>query len=186
MKQHLALYGNTGIVRGYCYKCRRYSLVVGGLLQCCDRRVEAAPADIKRMSDPEGRRRKLRVNERDEILQAQNYRCLYCDVSLNGYVFYRGQQRRVRETWDHMVPYDHTLNNHASNFAATCQFCNAWKSNLIFKSVDEVRIYVTAKWEVEREAERQLRGMRGEIRETTMVAEVLQTELSVSSLEPDA
>jgi hypothetical protein len=186
MKQHLALYGNTGIPRGYCYKCSRHALIVGGLLQCCDRPVETAPTKLRRMSDPEGRRRTPKLNERNEILQSQNYRCLYCDVSLDGYVFYRGQERRVRTTWDHMVPYSHTFNNHAGNFAATCQFCNAWKSSLIFKSVDEVRIYVAQKWETEREAESRLRGMREEVRTETPLAEVLHADVSVSSLEPSA
>jgi hypothetical protein len=135
------------------------------------------------MSDPEGRRRRLKTSERNEILEAQNYRCLYCDISLDGYVFYRGQERRVKLTWDHMVPYSHTLNNHARNFAATCQFCNSWKSSLIFKSVDEVRLYVAAKWEAQREAERKVPGVQPTIREAEVLAEVLQPQVPISLVE---
>lgn len=186
MKQHLAIYGNTKIVRGYCYRCSRYALVVGGLLQCCDRQVEAEPTKIRRMSQPEAVRRTPSASAKRQILESQDYRCLYCDVSLDGYVFYRSEMRRVRTTWDHMMPYAHSLNNHDVNFAATCQFCNAWKSSLIFKTVEEVRIYVAAKWEAERKSKEDMRRVRNEVRAKTMVAEVLQTDMSVSSVESSA
>ena len=185
MKQHLALYGNTGITRGHCYKCGRYALVIGGELQCCGRLVKAVPSTLKRMSDPEGRRRRPAKEARREILESQDYRCLYCDASFDGYVFYGGQERRVRITWDHVVPYAHTANNHAVNFAASCQFCNSWKSSLIFKTVDEVRIYVATKWENERKAEGELRALRPEVREAAPLAEVLQSQVSVSVVEQD-
>lgn len=151
MRQHLALYGNIQLVRAVCYECGRYALVVDNEFQCCGLSVEAAPTQVKRMSQPEAHRRWPSGKHRREILVAQNYRCLYCDVSLDGYVHYRGELRKVRLTWDHMAPYSYTLNNHPENFAASCQFCNAWKSSLIFKTVDEVRIYVEAKWQTERE-----------------------------------
>lgn len=163
MRQHLALYGNTQIVRAHCYQCKRFALVVDDILQCCDRRIEASPTKVRRMSTPEERRRLPAKAQRERILEAQGYRCLYCDVSLNGYVTYHDKIKKVRLTWDHMAPYTYTLDNHAENFAATCQFCNAWKSSLIFKTVDEVRIYVATKWEAERESESELRGMRNEV-----------------------
>lgn len=153
MKQHLAVYGNTKIVRGHCYKCNRYALVVDRLLQCCDREIDPQPTKIKRMSQPEAMRRQPSANAKREILERQDHRCLYCDVAFDGYTHYHGDMKRVRITWDHMMPYTHTLDNHANNFAATCQFCNAWKSSLIFKTVEEVRIYVASKWEQERKTE---------------------------------
>lgn len=157
MKQHLAVYGNTRIVRAHCYACGRYALVVDEEMQCCGRKVQTAPTKIRRISEPEAKRRNLSKAEREYILAQQEYKCLYCDVLLDGYVHYHGEIKKVRITWDHMAPYTYTLDNHAENFAATCQFCNAWKSSLIFKTVDEVRIYVEAKWQAERERAPNLR-----------------------------
>lgn len=184
VKQHLAVYGNVQIVRADCYACGHYALVIDGELQCCGRRVEAEPVQIKRMSQPEAHRRHPSARHKREILEAQNYRCLYCDVLLDGYVFYRGELRKVRLTWDHMAPYSYTLNNHAENFAATCQFCNAWKSSLIFKTVDEVRIYVETKWQSEgRNSARELRELQKEISCQAEVAEVLQPAMPVQKVE---
>lgn len=183
MKQHLAVYGNIHIVRADCYVCGRYALVVDGELQCCGRLIETEPSEIKRMSEPEARRRTPSAAHKKEILEAQNYRCLYCDVSLDGYVFYHGELRKVHLNWDHMAPYVYTLNNHAENFAATCQFCNAWKSSLIFKTVDEVRIYVEAKWEAGGRPARQLRKLQSTVSGETEVAEILQPTVPVPIVE---
>lgn len=149
LKSHLALYGNTGIIRAYCQSCQRWAFVIDDTLQCCMTLTEAAPKKIVRESEPEARRRKPSVKEQTRILEAQNHRCLYCDVSLAGYVIYHGELKKVKLTWDHMTPYAYCLDNHHENFAATCQFCNSWKSSLVFKTVEEVRVYVAVKWEEE-------------------------------------
>lgn len=186
MRQHLAIYGNVQIIRADCYACGRYALVIDGALQCCGRLVETEPVEIKRMSQPEARRRTPNAAHKKEILEAQNYRCLYCDISLDGYAVYRSQLRRVQLTWDHMAPYAYTLNNHPENFAATCQFCNAWKSSLIFRTVDEVRIYVEAKWRAEGNSTSHLQEQRLQdaVPEETRLAEVLQPAVPVPKLEP--
>lgn len=185
MKQHLAIYGNTQIVRADCWICGRYSFVVDGEIQCCGRPVDVDPAEIQRVSEPETRRRRPSAAHQREILQAQDYRCLYCNVTLDGYVTYHGELQQVRLTWDHMAPYAYTLNNHPENFAATCQFCNAWKSSLIFKTVDEVRIYVEAKWRAEGNQESRLReqGLQCPVSTEAKVAKVLQQAMPVPRVE---
>lgn len=157
--------------------------MVDGELQCCGRPVEVEPVEIQRISQPEARRRTPDAARKREILLAQDYRCLYCNVSLDGYVSYHGQLRQVRLTWDHMAPYAYTLNNHPENFAATCQFCNAWKSSLIFKTVDEVRIYVEAKWRAEGATTSQLRKLQDEISDEAKMAKVLQPAMPVPKVE---
>ena len=116
MKQHLALYGNVQIVRAYCYKCGRHALVVDEHLQCCDRRIETTPAKTRRMSQPEQKRRRLKQNEKDYILNAQEHKCLYCDASFDGYVEYHGELRKVKITWDHMAPYTYNAKQPCGEF----------------------------------------------------------------------
>jgi hypothetical protein len=184
MKQHLAVYGNVPMVRAHCYRCKRFSLVVDDELLCCGRLIEVEPLKIERISQPEARRRKPNAAQRQKILEAQNYCCLYCDVSLDGYVFYRKQVRKIKITWDHMTPYAYSRDNHHENFAATCQFCNAWKSSLIFKTVEEVRAYVALKWQAEGKAVKDLRRnqMPEEVRAAPELAKVLQPAMPISSL----
>lgn len=163
LKSHLALYGNTGLVRMYCKSCQRWAFVIDDALQCCMTLVETKPEKIVRESQPEAKRRIPSMKERTRILEAQNHRCLYCDVSLAGYVIYRSELKKVKLTWDHMTPYAYSLNNHHENFAATCQFCNAWKSSLVFKTVEEVRVYVALKWEEEGRKTKVVSGVPDEV-----------------------
>lgn len=185
MKQHLAIYGNVLMARAHCWKCKRFSLVVDGEIQCCGRQIETNPEEVLQISQPESRRRRLSAVHRREILQTQNYKCLYCGISLiDSYAFYHGQVRKVRVNWDHMAPYTYTLNNHKENYAATCQFCNSWKSSLIFKTVDEVRAYVEAKWQGEGKGAKDLcrSEVSNKVRAAPLLAKVLQPAVPVSGM----
>lgn len=174
------------MVRVYCESCRRHALVVQDVKQCCGERADENPGRIKRMSEPESRRRLPGMADRQVILESQNFRCLYCDVAFDGYVYFRGQFKKVKLNWDHMAPYAYSMDNKHQNFAAACQFCNSWKGGLIFKTVDEVRIYVAAKWEKERGEGRELRerGVLDAVPSKTEMAEVLQSEMPVPRLGP--
>lgn len=152
MRAHLAIYGTVQMVRAWCGVCKRQALVVDNQIQCCGREAQRTPVSVKRISEPESRRKKPSTKHSKLILETQNYRCLYCDIDLlNGWAWYHKKLCKVRLTWDHQAPYTYTLDNRPENFAASCQFCNAWKAAHIFKTVDEVRIYVTEKWDRERQ-----------------------------------
>lgn len=113
MKSELVIYGTIQMIRVYCYSCRRKCLVVDGIKQCCDQLSNAPPPQIvKRESEPEAKRRTPSKAKKDEILAAQNYCCLYCDIRLDGsYVHMKGEIVKVRLNWDHMTPYCYSLNN---------------------------------------------------------------------------
>lgn len=179
---HLALYGNVKVGRVFCVSCQRHAFVVKGEKQCCGEEVDGEPSRTRRMSEPEGRRHRLTAHQKTVILKSQRYRCLYCDVPLDGYVSYRGDIVKVKVTWDHMAPYSHTLNNRPENFAATCQFCNSWKANLIFKTVDEVRIYVAEKWQRERNHAQGVPRMPNPVSTEETVATLLRFKMPISCM----
>ncbi len=133
---HVALYGNVRIPRSYCKPCGRYALVLDGVKQCCDTRAEPEATGVRRISEPANQRRKPSETDQRAILQAQGGRCLYCD---------RGFGQGVALVWDHRTPWAYAANNKASNFAAACRPCNAWKSDHIFQTVDEARVYIAGK-----------------------------------------
>ena len=151
---HLAVYGNVKILRGFCGRCERMALIRDDEFLCCGDLVliDDSPKREKRMSDAVRRRKPLKLSVRKACLIEQDYRCLYCEQSFGGIVWLRGKQITLRVNWDHQVPFSFGHDNREENFAAACQVCNAWKSSLIFQSVDEVKIYVHQKWEQNRKA----------------------------------
>lgn len=105
MKQELAIYGRVYVVRGRCSACKRIAFIIDSEFQCCGRKVRVNPTSVRRVCEApneHSRQPGLRVQHR--ILASQNYLCLYCDISLLGTVVYRGKLRRVKVTWDHIVP----------------------------------------------------------------------------------
>ena len=136
---HLAIYGNTNLVRVYCGTCKGWTLVVDGLRGCCGREEAHQPTTFQRMVEPQYIRRRPPLEARKRILAEQGDACLYCDRIFGSF---NEKGKRICLRWDHLVPWSHTMNNRTDNFIAACQFCNAKKSNLIFQTVDEVRANV--------------------------------------------
>lgn len=164
---HLALYGNVGIPRVFCQQCQQTALVIKGIKQCCDRPDTEELKGIERIIEPEGYRKGSPPKAQQKgILQAQGYRCLYCDRRLGSTAWYKGRYIVLRLHWDHVIPYEYNQNNETSNFVAACHVCNHWKSDFVFNSLEEIQIYVTEKWQrVETNVGKNLPGMRYDISE---------------------
>lgn len=147
---HLAIYGNQKIPRVYCRHCLSYALVVENKLQCCGRTYAWDIRGTKRMSSPEFKRRLPGKKEREVILQRQEDRCLYCEQQFGDYVIYHGNLRKLQIHWDHQVPFSYSQDNGGQNFVAACSFCNQWKHDCIFPTLDAARVFLSNKWENER------------------------------------
>lgn len=146
-KSHLAIYGNTSFVREYCTSCHGFSLVVDGKLSCCDRETVFTPKKSKRMSLAESYRKKPSRKAQKELLEKFAYCCAYCERAFGSNFVAKNKLVILRLHWDHKVPYAYSQNNHDVNFLPSCHKCNGWKSSLIFREIDDVRVYVSAKWE---------------------------------------
>ena len=172
----LALYGNISLPRGRCPACRRTVLIVNGHLACCDAPVSAVEIlKSQRMSHPAEQRVPISRAEAKRILEEQSNSCLYCQRAFGSKFLRRGQMVRLRLEWDHMVPWCHSMNNRASNYAAACHVCNQTKGDKCFATVDEVSAWVERKWaQIENEADRNLRGLRKEVRRITFGASLLR------------
>lgn len=146
---HVALYGNVGILRGFCPYCKRTAFILDELWSCCDRPCGdiGRVTETKRESQPEQKRGKPSKKRQEEVLRLQNYRCLYCDQVFGSVITYKGKLRILKCVWDHQVPYTYNQDSRDGNFVAACQPCNSWKSGKLFQTVEEVQIYVQAKWE---------------------------------------
>ena len=147
VKPHVALYGNVGLVRAKCPECHRVALVVHGRFQCCDADYDRVPKDYVRVVSPEFARKGPSVSAKRELLDLQDHSCAWCERRFGSWVTTVRGQRQIAIRWDHVLPHAFSQNNFDSNFVAACQFCNAWKSDLMFSTDTEVRLYVARKWE---------------------------------------
>lgn len=142
---HIACYGNTSLVRGYCPDCKRFAFVLDGRIQCCDDKVETTLKHVSRISTCPTIRTAPSRSERWQILREQDYRCGYCGFRF-GTCLWHGRRKYVLSvTWDHWVPFSYSQNNHAANFVAACQICNRLKGSIIFKDFDEARYQLETK-----------------------------------------
>lgn len=141
----IALFGNIAIERKYCKECDTNALVVKGRLQCCGALVESKPTKFVRESAPEQRRRTPPKKDKDRILRQQEDQCFYCGARFGSIRSRHGDPFVIKINWDHQLPYAMSQNNYAYNFVAACQVCNGIKSDRIFQTIDEAKIYLTAK-----------------------------------------
>lgn len=143
---HIALYGNVVIKRTFCRACNSWALIIDGVRVCCDRPVATKPSKIKRIVEPIQERKQPLKKEMEDILTAQDNCCLYCDRSFNSMIWLKNRPRIVKVVWDHKEPWVYGFNNQASNFVASCSWCNGWKGSRMFTSLEEIRVHVAAKW----------------------------------------
>ena len=143
----LAVYGNVQIPRIFCHRCQRWALILKGVRQCCEDKTEVTITKRKRISQTYGLRKRPRKKDRERLLREFHDACAYCERTFNRFVHYHGKLDRTKLTRDHQVPWIYSQDNRGQNFLPACQFCNAWKSSFVFKTLEEVKIYVGQKWE---------------------------------------
>lgn len=138
----MTLYGSVYLPRAKCYKCKSYSIVIDGIIQCCYVQAKQSADNYQVMVEPEEKRRCLGKKDKEEKLAEQEWRCYYCDMNLYGSVMRNGRRIRLKIEWDHFVPFDYSRNNSKENFVASCQICNVIKSDLFFETSDKARSHI--------------------------------------------
>jgi hypothetical protein len=145
-QDHIALYGNVRIPKSWCSSCRSWAFVLDGELACCGRDYKPKPKHFRRVTSPPDERRPLGRDEKEAILRVQDYSCFYCERRFGSIAYLSGKERVIKIQWDHLVPFSFSQNNQAGNIAAACQFCNNWKRDLVFNSLEEAQVFLNAKW----------------------------------------
>lgn len=141
-------YGTVMIRREFCPSCQAETFVFDGKLDCCGREADLSQDVIFiQVSEPERRRKLPPLSWRKMILEIQEYRCHYCGQEFGRKVYYKRREHILRYCWEHREAYIYSFNNRPENFVAACQFCNGWKSSILFESDDEIRMYVKEKWQ---------------------------------------
>jgi len=146
LPDHIAQYGGAKVIRSWCPECKVYSFVQDKQRGCCRAEYDPNPVQYERMTIG-GPRQRLSTAERNAILYSQDNRCFYCDKRFGSIVYLNYRRFVLTINWDHVVPYSYSADSTVRNIVAACRFCNSWKSNMMFSSVDDVRIFVHGKWE---------------------------------------
>jgi 5-methylcytosine-specific restriction endonuclease McrA len=81
------------------------------------------------------------------LLERYDYSCCYCGKRFGAYVDIKNKTRQIRVSWDHEIPFSYSMNNAGDNFLPACSICNGWKSNKMFQTMEEVKLYVNNLWE---------------------------------------
>lgn len=89
-----------------------------------------------------GLRRTPSATKRNEILEQQAGRCLYCDLRIGSIIRRFGSPVSLRLNWDHFVPYAYGQTNAESNWVAACHVCNGIKGCRMFDTVTDAQAYI--------------------------------------------
>ena len=146
-KPVLGLYGAVKIERYYCPECKVKTFVIDGKMACCGEILKVKAEKTKRMSLALAKRKLPPLKIRQEMLEIFNYSCAYCDRRFGTSVVLAGKERKIVLNWDHVVPYSYIKDNREINYLPSCRVCNKFKGCIIFKSIEEVIVFVQAKWE---------------------------------------
>jgi len=141
-KSYVGLYGKVSLPKAFCPNCQSFSFVMDDVLACCEISPSQPPNFYKRESLPPAKRRILPLRQKRAKLIEQEWRCFYCERTLGSYVFRGGREVKLKIHWDHQVPFSYSQNNAEHNFVASCHVCNRIKSDRLFQTVEEARVFI--------------------------------------------
>lgn len=121
-------------------------LFVRGASACCDIPIDDRKAPPQRMSRPASRRRPLSRTAKRRQLERQDHRCAYCNRSFGSWTELDGKLVRLVVHWDHAIPFSYAQDNRDANMVATCQVCNLQKGSMLFRHLDEARVFLQGRW----------------------------------------
>ena len=142
-KRHNALYGSIALAREFCNDCFTFSLIIKGVRQCCDKRVEQNEDNPDyRMSDVPNIRKGPSAAYKRKMLSEQDNKCFYCQREFGSIILKKRRLIRLQIHWDHWIPHDYSRNNRDKNFVAACHVCNAIKAARIFDTLEQARLFI--------------------------------------------
>ena len=145
-----ALYGNTAIYRKYCYKCKTTSLIINGKYACCGGSARQSRKEKVRRMTATFFRHRVSVCKRKQtaILKQQENKCIYCDYEIGSLIWSTTSHKYIKTTvnFDHFVPWSYDNNNKIKNIVASCNICNALKTNYHFESIEKAKSFILERW----------------------------------------
>jgi CRISPR/Cas system Type II protein with McrA/HNH and RuvC-like nuclease domain len=81
------------------------------------------------------------------MFMEQDGKCLYCDTPFGSTLRTPCKHIRTRMEFDHIMPKSFSADHRRSNLALACSFCNQWKRDKVFPSVEAIRDFIKGIWQ---------------------------------------
>lgn len=148
------LYGSVNLFRFYCENCGNPILSKTGYYFCdiCGYEKQEYNYDLRKTETQGIERYLCPIQIKKYLNDKQKNRCFWCGREFGTvYSKIRSYGRKIivsklRRHYDHALPYSYLKSNPNGNWVLSCNICNHFKSNLIFQSDKDCRIYLNQKW----------------------------------------
>jgi len=143
-KARVSLYGGNKLLRGYCKRCKLYSIIVDGEFICCGRKAKnLSILGVEQMSFGKSKRKIISRSTKIAILEMQNNQCYWCGKDLSETCYFRsGKVFSLKTVFDHYIAWAYGRNDNKENIVAACNLCNAIKGDLVFSDENKIRKYI--------------------------------------------
>jgi len=145
-----AIYGKVKFNRHTCPKCKN-SLLNNSLWFKCDicgyNNQDEEATTFKVIVPPPGIRKAPPRYIQKQILKAQDDKCYWCANKFKSIYWKNNKVKFLRIHWDHKIPFSSEQTNRDENWVASCNICNLFKSNFMFKTDEECRSFILRRWQ---------------------------------------
>lgn len=101
-------YGSVSLRKAWCILCKSNSIVDldNQILLCCGLEYIPSKTMKRLMGSANERKRKFlkKDSKKKEILESQDYKCIYCELPFGSVVIRYGKAIWLRICWDHFIP----------------------------------------------------------------------------------
>ena len=147
---HKAIYGKVRIVRHLCPNCGNHILSNQKAFICdvCDYSgKDNETKGYKIIVPPLGYRNWPCVEIRKKLLEIQKNKCYWCERKFDTPYIKNGRFKYLKIHWDHKIPFSYEQANRDENWVASCNICNQFKYNFMFKYEKDCKRYLLKKWD---------------------------------------
>ena len=145
-----AIYGKVQLNHHICPKCKNPILNDSKFFVCDVCGYNNKDDDAKKFKvivPPPGIRKKPPKQIQKLILNIQNNRCFWCGNKFATAYWKNNRLKYLRIHWDHKIPFSFEQTNRDENWVASCNICNLFKSNYLFKTEKECRKFILKRWQ---------------------------------------
>ena len=146
-----SIYGKIKLNKHICPLCGNSILNNDSFFSCdvCNYSNEDEEAKTFEIIVPPSGIRKIPSRDiQGKLLEIQNNKCYWCANKFGTPYWKNNKIRFLRIHWDHKIPFSYEKANRDDNWVASCNICNLFKSNFLFKTDKECRMFLLKKWEI--------------------------------------
>lgn len=147
-----AIYGKVSFNSHLCPNCKN-RLLNNSQWFICDvcgySNKDDKAKKFKVIVPPPGIKKKPPRSLQKMLLEIQNNKCYWCSNEFDSIYWKNNKVKFLKIHWDHKNPFSFEQTNRGDNWVASCNICNLFKSNFMFKTDKECRNFILRRWQKE-------------------------------------